>query len=126
MEEQSSSSMEASPRHLVPKSEHKEPHQSDRERMKGRLSLAEQSVSQKINTLGRQQLSKITDNKSVVTLASGFSVSIRMGTGQNMAAKTDFQKVFQDTIALNNQKVSLFPLLSLLVCITENQREKRV
>ena len=46
------------------------------------------------------------DNKSVKSLVSGISVSIRHGTN-NLGHKTNFQKAFESTIAMTNAKVSV-------------------
>ena len=52
-------------------------------------------------------LSSIPANRSAKSLVSGLSVSIKTGTGQQRAAPSDFQKVFLETVALANAKVSI-------------------
>ena len=50
-------------------------------------------------------ISTIKDNKSVKSLVSGISLSIKTGTGQVMGGKTDFQKTLQETVSMTQAKV---------------------
>ena len=63
-------------------------------------------ANQRILDSQKAALSTIrADNKSVKSLVSGISVSIRTGTN-NLGHKTNFQKAFESTIAMTNAKVS--------------------
>ena len=55
----------------------------------------------------RMNLSSIPANRSAKSLVSGLSVSIRTGSSQLRSAPSDFQKVFLETVALANAKVSI-------------------
>ena len=55
----------------------------------------------------RMNLSSVAANRSARSLVSGLSVSIRTGSSQLRSAPSDFQKVFLETVALANAKVSI-------------------
>ena len=55
----------------------------------------------------RMNLSSIPANRSAKSLVSGLSVSIKTGSSQLRSAPSDFQKVFLETVALANAKVSI-------------------
>ena len=63
-------------------------------------------------------LSSVAANRSARSLVSGLSVSIRTGTSQLRSAPSDFQKVFLETVALANAKVSILkPIILTLICL---------